>query len=171
MPVVDEQDRPRYRTFCAAGALGGGLFGIISGPISMIACMSLEHYLHGTTFLGLELVGAPILGSVVGALQGAGVGAIWAYMVKRRRRLTIAGLMLVAAISGPSLALILADPPLALLVLLNAALVLPVAIMIMMAVGQRQEERRQSGRQAPRRSSSGQHEGGIDGLSVRSTDW
>jgi hypothetical protein len=119
----------------------------------MIVCMIIEHNVHGTTFLGLELVGAPILGIILGTSEGAVFGAIWSYMVSRPRRLTIARLMLVTVILGPILALIVASPLLALLVLLNAVLVLPVAIMIMIAVGQYDEERRQSDRRNPRPSS------------------
>ena len=63
-----------------AVGLGGGLFGIISGPIAMIAWMIMEHYLNGTVFLGLELLGAPIFGIVFGALEGACLGAIWVYV-------------------------------------------------------------------------------------------
>ena len=51
--------------------LGGGLFGIISGPIAMIAFMFMEYYLHGTVFLGLELLGAPIFGIVFGSSGGS----------------------------------------------------------------------------------------------------
>jgi hypothetical protein len=106
------------------------LFGLLSGPIAMLAFIWLENRLHGTTFLGLELFGAPIIGSILGALEGTAVGAIWNLLVRRPRRLTIARLMLVVAISGPSLALFVIDP----LVLINGLLLLPVWIV---ALGRR----------------------------------
>jgi hypothetical protein len=113
--------------------LAGGLFGILSGPIAMWWCMGIENYLHGTTFLGLELVGAPIFGSILGALEGAGLGTVWIFVVKRTRRLTIAGLMLAVAISGPSPAFFVGGPPLALLALINGVLLLPVLIVVLLA--------------------------------------
>src|SRR5437016_3696963 len=125
MPVPDKQLQSDWLTLAMVGGLAGGLFGILSGPIAMLASMSLEHYLHGTTFLGLELAGAPIVGAILGALEGTGLGAVWVFAVKRPRRLTIARLMLVVAISGLSLAFFVAFPPFALLALINAMLLLP----------------------------------------------
>jgi hypothetical protein len=118
-------------------ALAGGLFGLLSGPIAMLATMWIEHCLHGTTFLGLELVGAPVIGSIAGAVEGLVIGIIWTFVTKRPRRLTIARLMLVVAISGPSLAVFIAAPLLALLVLINGMLLLPVWIVVL---GRRQDE-------------------------------
>jgi hypothetical protein len=123
--VEDRQHQPRCWTLALAGGWTGGLLGIVSGPIAMLAFMRLKDYLHGTTFLGLELLGAPIIGSILGALEGAGLGAVWKFIVERPRRLTIARLMLVVAISGPDLALVVADPPFATLILSNAVLPLP----------------------------------------------
>src|SRR5262245_14641391 len=108
MPVPDKQPQPRWWALALAGGLAGGLFGILSGPIAMLAFMWLENYLYGATFLGLELVGAPIFGALLGALEGTGLGAVWVFVVKRPRRLTIARLMLVVAISGPGLAFLVA---------------------------------------------------------------
>ncbi|MFO0889661.1 MAG: hypothetical protein U0790_11045 [Isosphaeraceae bacterium] len=161
----------RWWAYCIAGGVGGGLFGLISGPISMLAFMSLDHYLHGTVFLGLELLAAPIFGVIMGTVEGVGFGAIWAYMAARPRRLTLAGLMLVVAVSGPSLAFSIAFPPIALIALINAMILLPVAIMIKVAVDQHQDERRRSIRRTPRRTSPRQHEDGIEDLNVRFTDW
>src|SRR5262249_14950136 len=105
MVVPEKQRRTRWVTFLVEGSLAGGLFGILSGPIAIFADMWLEHHLHGTTFLGLELLAGPIVGAVLGALEGAGFAAIWVSAVARPRRLTIARLMLIVAIAGPSLAL------------------------------------------------------------------
>jgi len=167
----DKQHQPHWWTLALAGGLAGGLFGFLSGPIAMIAFMLLEHYLHGAMFLGLELLGAPILGAIIGALEGAGLGAIWVFLVKRPRRLTIAWLMLVVAISGPSLAFFVAFPSFALLTLINAALLLPVVIAVLVAVMRHQEERSRSGRTSTRRTPSRHHEEEITGLSVRFSDW
>src|SRR5438067_13606703 len=110
MPVPDEPLQSDWLTLGMVGGLAGGLFGILSGPIAMLASMSLEHYLHGTTFLGLELAGAPIVGAILGALEGTGIGGGWVFAVKRPRRLTIAGLVLVVASSGVILAVYVALP-------------------------------------------------------------
>jgi hypothetical protein len=133
MQVANKQPQSRWGTL----ALSGGFFGIVSGPIAMLATMVLENYLHGTTFLGLELVGAPIIGSILGTLEGLAVGVVWNLVVKRTRRLTIARLMLVVAISGPSLAFFVAAPLIALLALINGMLLLPVWIVVL---GRRREE-------------------------------
>jgi hypothetical protein len=121
--------------------LAGGLFGIPFGPIAMLAFMWLENYLYGATFLGLELVFAPFVGGLVGALEGMGLGAAWVFVVKRPRRLTIARLMLVVAISGPSLAFFVANPPFARFILIHSILLLPVVIAVLVAVVRHQQEK------------------------------
>ena len=45
--------------------------------------MLLENYLHGTTFLGLEFVIAPILGVIMGTLEGIAVGFVWWFFAIR----------------------------------------------------------------------------------------
>ena len=139
MQVPDKQQKPRWWTLALAGGFAGGLFGILSGPIAMLAFMWLESYLHGTTFLGLELVGAPIFGSILGALEGTGLGAVWKFVVNRPRRLTIARLMLVVAISGLGFAFFVANPPIALMALVNCMLLLPVVIVVLVTVARRKE--------------------------------
>ena len=67
----------------------------------------------------------------MGALEGIIIGAVWKFIVRRPRRLTIARLMLVVAISGPSLAFFVANPPFALLALFNGLLLLPVWILVL----------------------------------------
>ena len=98
--------------------LGGGLFGIISGPIAMIAFM-----IHGAatstgqSSSGLSCSVPRSSGSSSGALEGACLGAIMGATsaTPPPRQLTIGGLMLVVAIAGPSLAFLVAFPPFALL--------------------------------------------------------
>lgn len=169
--VPPKRHRPRWWIFCLTGGLAGGLFGILSGPLAMFAFMVLENYLHGATFLGLELLAAPILGIVFGTVEGTVLGAIWAYMGVRPHRLTIAGLMLVVAISGPCLALFVAVPPLARVALVNAILLLPAAITVFVAVEMYQEERSQTRRTGSRRTPSCHREGEISSLAVRFSDW
>src|SRR5262245_8475599 len=170
-PVQDKQSQPRWWTLALAGGLGGGLSGILSGPIAMFAFMVLENYLHGATFLGLEVLVAPILGAILGALEGTGLGAIWLWVVKRPRRLTIARLILVVAISGPSLAFFVAFPTFALLVLINALLTLPVAIAVLVAVVRRHEERSRLGWTSTRRTPSNQDGEAFADPGVRFSDW
>ena len=162
---------PRNVNLRRGVALAGGLLGIVSGPIAMFSYMLLEGYLHGTTFLGLELLAAPILGVCSGTLEGVSLGAIRAYMATRPCRLTIARLMLVVAISGPSLAFFVAFPPMAMLALINLMLLLPVAIVVMVAVEMHQEEKSRSARTGAGRTPSCQPEDEIDGLGVRFSDW
>src|SRR5262245_53726176 len=162
-PVQDKQSQPRWWTLALAGGLGGGLSGRLAGPIAMFAFMVLENYLHGTTFLGLELLGAPILGAIFGALEGTVLGAIWMFLIKGPRRLTIAWLMLVVAISGPSLAYFVAFPSFALLVLINAMFTLPVVTAVLVAVVKHEEARSRSDQESPRLTLRGQHEAEIAG--------
>jgi hypothetical protein len=140
MSIPDKPHQPSWWTLARAGCLAGGLFGLISGPIAMVAFMWLENYLHGTTFLGLEIVGAPMLGAIVGAIEGTLMATIWRLVVSKPRRLTIARLMLIVAISGPSLAFVLADRVFAMFLLVNGLLLLPLEIVILASVARRHEE-------------------------------
>lgn len=90
----------------------------------MLAFILLDHYLYGRFPRLIVLFVSPIIGAILGALEGVVIGVIWPLTARRRHRLTIAQLMLVVAISGPSLALILYWPSFALLILGNALLVL-----------------------------------------------
>ena len=45
MPAPDKKNQSRWWTLCVALGLGGGLFGIVSGPISMLTYMIIENYL------------------------------------------------------------------------------------------------------------------------------
>ena len=90
--------------------------------------------------LGLELLAAPMLGVVCGAVEGACLGAIWAYIGRRKYGMTIRGLMWIVAISGPGLAFVIAFPMVALFALANAAVALPFALMEAIAVTSAREE-------------------------------
>jgi hypothetical protein len=76
VPGLDRLRPLRWWNLAKVGAMTSAAFGIVSGPMAMLGTMWLDHYLRGTTFLGLELVGAPILGIVLGAIEGAFLGAI-----------------------------------------------------------------------------------------------
>jgi hypothetical protein len=154
MSLPDKPHQPSGWTVARAGCLAGGLFGIVSGPFAMVATMWLAHYLHGATFLGLEIVGAPILGAIAGAIEGTLIGAISRFVVNKRRRLTIARLMLIVAISGPSLAFVLANPVFAEFLLVNGLLLLPLEIGVLAIVAQRHEEAVRSDQNASAEGSS-----------------
>jgi hypothetical protein len=171
MPVPEKQRQSRWWAFCVAGALGGGLFGIFSGPIAMFGAMCLNNYLYGTVFLGLELIVSPVLGAILGVLDGATLGILWVFLTGPDRRLTIARLMLIVAVSGPTLAFFMAGLIFGSIALFNALLLVPVAIGVMMAVEKRKEERSRSGRTSTPRNPSYRHESDIIGLSVRFSDW
>jgi hypothetical protein len=128
------------------GGASGALVGIFSGPFAMLGFMWLENYLRGTMFYGLELIGSPVVGAVLGAIEGAFLGAVWMFLTRPPRRLTIARLMLIVAVSGPSLALVVADLPSALLILGNGLLILPTTILVLARVVQRHEEAARSAR-------------------------
>ena len=69
--------------------IGGGLglvAGMIIGPLVMYAFMRIENYLHGTTFLGLELLGAPFCGALVCSPIGAAVAVCWKLGSTRRAK-------------------------------------------------------------------------------------
>lgn len=126
--------------FPLAGGLLGVSFGFVSGPLALIAWMVVENYLHGTTFLGLELLMAPVLGVTFGLLQGTCYGMLWAWKRRRPRRLTIAGLMLVVAISGPTLAFVVAFPEPAVIGLFNALSLLPLALALFLVIEMSRKE-------------------------------
>jgi hypothetical protein len=62
------------------------------------------------------------------------------FMTRPPRRLTIARLMLIVAVAGPGLALLVADPPGAMLILGNGLLILPTTVLVLARVVQRHEE-------------------------------
>ncbi len=154
MSVPEKPRQPRRLPLAREGCLAGAFFGLISGPIAMVAFMWFENYVHGTTFLGLEILGAPILGMIVGAIEGTMMGAIWLFVVTKPRRLTIARLMLIVAISGPSLAFVLADPVFAVFLLVNGLLLLPLEIVVLAGVVKRREEAARSDQDASLEGSS-----------------
>lgn len=132
------------------GGLGGALVGALAGPFSMFASMWLEHVRNGTTFLGLELIAAPIIGAEFGVLEGMAMAALWGFMTTRPRRLTIGWLMIAVAISGPMLALIWMLPTLW-LVIHSLSVAVLLAILVMGAIPvmkMRQEEIQRQGKTA-----------------------
>lgn len=157
--------------------------GIVAGPVSMLAYVWLDHALGGTvTFLGLELIGAIVIGGMFGALQGMALGAIWAFMAARPWRLTIGWLMIVVAISGPMLAIILAIPSpwLVLLALTVAVILVPPAIGDAIARKKEQQAEKPLGRndghrvtdRTNTRPTRPQHNAeGLSHLGVRFSDW
>jgi hypothetical protein len=148
MSVTDKPHQPSWWTLARAGCLAGGLFGVVSGPIAMVAFMWLDNLLTGATFPWLELVGAPMPGMLAGAIEGTLMATIWRLVVSKPRRLTIARLMLIVAISGPSLAFVLAEPVIAVLLLINGLLLLPLEILVLASVARRHEEAARSDRNA-----------------------
>jgi hypothetical protein len=134
----------------------------------MWAFMVIENRLHGTTFLGLELVVAPVWGAIFGAMVGTVVGALWVFVVRPLRGLKIAWLMVVVAVSGPSIAFFVSNPMVGLLALIN----LPVLIVVLARIARNQEQRKSQ----PDRSNTGrtpdhQHLEEIAGSAIRLSDW
>ena len=144
MPPADLEDQPRRCTLVLVGGVAGDLIGTISGPITMLAFILLDHYLYGGFPPLIVLFVSPIIGAILGALEGLVIGVIWPLTARRRHRLTIAQLMLVVAISGPGLALNLYWPSFALLILGNALLVLPGVTAALIATVRRHERSRRS---------------------------
>ena len=140
MPSSPERLRPRRWVPILTGGLSGGVIGVVSGPLAMIAVMWFMSSYYGARSLGLELLAAPMLGVVCGAVEGACLGAIWAYIGRRKYHMTIRGLMWIVAISGPGLAFVIAFPMVALFALANAAVALPFALMEAIAVTSAREE-------------------------------
>jgi hypothetical protein len=183
MLFLDERAPPNRWTCLLVGGLGGTVAGILAGPISMLAYVWLYHALGGReTFLGLELIGAPVIGGMFGALEGMALGAIWAFISARPRQLTIGWLMIAVAISGPMLAIILAIPSpwLVLLSLTVAVILVPPAIGDGFARKKEQEEKKTLGRNGGHRVTDRtnsrptrpQHnDEGLSHLGVRFSDW
>jgi len=159
--------------YLAAGGLVGGLAGVLAGPLSMAMWMALEHYLNGSEFLGLEFLFAPLLGGVFGIFEGTAISAVWVFIARRPRRMTIGRLMLVVAIMGPMVAFLAVFPWrwLVLLTLTLAMILVPVMTALSAAIEMRQEKQSRidptSRLETTRRNQGGQ----ISDLIVRFSDW
>jgi hypothetical protein len=139
----------------------------------MAIWMALEHYLNGSQFLGLELLLGPWLGGVFGVLEGTAIGAVWAFIARGPRRMTIGRLMLGVAILGPMSAFLPVLPWRLLVVLaLTLVVILMPAIMgISAAIEVRQEEERRIGQTNHRQYSLGNQSGQLTDLLVRFSNW
>ncbi len=133
-----QHQSPRWKFAFVSGVVGE-LFGVISGPIAMFAFVVCEKYLYGANPPGILLFISPIVGALLGALEGVVVGATWPFKFMRRRNLTIAQLMLTVAIAGMILAFVLAMPSFAVFIVVNALLLLPVLIAALVVVVRRLE--------------------------------
>jgi hypothetical protein len=114
--------------------LAGGLYGAFSGPIVAFLFIFISIYFYNYNVVSEEeLLAAPFLGGIFGAMEGACLGAIWGFVAEQPRRLTIARLMLIVAIAGPGLAFVVDSPSCALFALANSAFLLPVLIAVLIA--------------------------------------
>jgi hypothetical protein len=166
----EKRDLPSW-ILALVGGLAGGLCGLVSGPIVMIIFMMLEHYMHGTVFMGLELVGAPVIGSILGVVTGIGLGASWRKMFSRPWRLNIARLMLIVLVSGPSLALVLALPTAAVFVFGNVLAVLPLVIAFILAAARPLKRAADGSPKSAAQDVSVQHDSEKAGRTLPISDW
>jgi hypothetical protein len=91
------------------GSLSGLLAGFMTGLPMLFAWLWIDHRRNGTVHqgYGYEFIGAPILGAILGFLEGACLGIVWTMLSRRPRRLTISELMIAVAIAGPWVSLLL----------------------------------------------------------------
>ncbi len=146
MEGAEVRHQPRKWTLVLVGGVVGEFFGLISGPIAFVAFVMSDRYLYGMNSPGIAVLFSPILRALLGAVQGVVVGAVWPFSFMRRRNLTILRLMLLVTIAGPTLAIALWYPPLAVLLLVNALLLLPVLILALTVVARRRQRRSRSAR-------------------------
>jgi hypothetical protein len=129
-----QDDSPRWK-LALLGAFVGGLFGVVTGPVAMLAFLWVMDAVHDVIMLGFQLFLSPFLGAFTGTLWGLVLGAIRPLPL-RRGRLTIARLMLIVAIPAVVLAL---TGVVGVLVLLNAVLVSPALCVAFIGVAKHRE--------------------------------
>jgi hypothetical protein len=130
------------------GGFIGTIAGIVVGPVTMIAWMQIEHDLYGAMFLGLELIGAPILGGLFGALEGAILGLVWPAVSSRSHQLTIGELMVGVVISGPLLSLVVILPPIWVGLLAGAVALVTIPCLILLGHDRPPDQEQRHGTEA-----------------------
>jgi hypothetical protein len=74
---IAEPDRLWVVKCIFGGGLSGLLAGTFGGPIVVICYMQSMNYFYEKTFSGLELFLAPVLGGIIGTLEGLVLGLLW----------------------------------------------------------------------------------------------